>query len=296
MGALPVPDLTGARLKLGRAEYHLDAFACLVREHLEVQPYGLRVEPDPDGPHHLVRAQIRHQPPPLLGLVAGEVAHQARSCLDLALYHLSDASPADRRHLQFPIGTSLQGYRRADQRGMLVGVGPRHRAVVERHQPYERIPSAPGRDPLAILADLNNTDKHRVLPTVGAAVQVSCVPVRAKPGTTAIVRKPIPGGVITVRFGPGVVFNASATADVRTVIDIAGLRVEPLHGGVIAEDGAPVARLTLPPSANVQVQPQATFAIQFGPGCALAEGLDALACLRAIIDRVEEVVADLESA
>ncbi len=47
---------------------------------------------------------------------------------------------------------------------MIDGVSKSIASLIEGEQPYKRRPDAPESDPLWILQDLNNTDKHRIIP------------------------------------------------------------------------------------------------------------------------------------
>ena len=47
---------------------------------------------------------------------------------------------------------------------MVNGVTTDLATIIEDAQPYKHTPHAPAKDPLWILQDLNNTDKHRLIP------------------------------------------------------------------------------------------------------------------------------------
>jgi hypothetical protein len=101
-------------------------------------------------------------------LLAGEALYQLRSALDHLIHQLvilngqAAKLTTSRRH-QFPIFDSAQGYGAKAAR-MIDGVSKDVADIIERAQPYKRTTRAPRRDPLWILQDLNNTDKHRLIP------------------------------------------------------------------------------------------------------------------------------------
>jgi len=67
------------------------------------------------------------------------------------------------RRLQFPIFDTSEGYE-AKAAGMIDGVSRQAVELIAAEQPYVRRPDNPRNDPLSVLQDLNNTDKHRMLP------------------------------------------------------------------------------------------------------------------------------------
>jgi hypothetical protein len=101
-------------------------------------------------------------PDPRLGLVVSEFAHHLRAALDNLVWQLvllRGGSPT--RRTEFPIYESRERYRRSG-RGALRGVSTDDRAAIEAIQPFEYRES-PSQAYLALLAWLNNVDKHRFL-------------------------------------------------------------------------------------------------------------------------------------
>lgn len=101
-------------------------------------------------------------PDPRIGLVVGELAHHLRAALDNLVWQLvllRGGSPT--RRTEFPIYERRERYQRQRRRA-LRGVSADDRALIESVQPYhfgERAPDSY----LALLAWLNNVDKHRFL-------------------------------------------------------------------------------------------------------------------------------------
>jgi hypothetical protein len=111
--------------------------------------------------------------PPLWGLLLGDALHNVRCALDHIAWHLAAAggSPPrtieDQRRVDFPIYNTASGFAKGI-RTRIPGASPAQRAIIERHQPYHRGEGA-ATHPFALLQDLNNTDKHREVRTLGSA-------------------------------------------------------------------------------------------------------------------------------
>jgi hypothetical protein len=103
--------------------------------------------------------------PPRWGAVLGDCVHNLRSSLDILMRQLvllRGAAPS--RRTQFPIFVRRAAYR-ARAPAMIEGVDRRDRGTLQRLQPFYgsrgRLPA--GGHPLAMLARLSNTDKHRLI-------------------------------------------------------------------------------------------------------------------------------------
>jgi hypothetical protein len=154
--------LDGARAKVERAIQHINKFSQDAAP-FEVWNHIVRAEADPQaGVMRLYAVQIggREPPPNYLVLLAGEIAYQLRSALDHVIYLLAKKAPDRRR--QFPIFKERKEYI-ARAPSMIEGVSAHANALIETYQPYHGIPA--DQDSLWMLQDLNNTDKHRLIPT-----------------------------------------------------------------------------------------------------------------------------------
>jgi len=163
--------LDGPRGKLARGAQQ----ALLLNQHCETyavsQPIRLVTGFDAGSRAHLVHVEGR--PPPLyLGLILGEVVHDLRSALDqlawqLAVQHTDPSVLVSRSvttAIQFPITRSEEDFR--NHRGIKY-ISPEAVALIENRQPYHNI-GGPLVNPLAVVQELSNTDKHQVLrPSLG---------------------------------------------------------------------------------------------------------------------------------
>lgn len=121
--------------------------------------------------------------PDCWSLLAGDAIHNFRATLDYLAWQIaaagSDPKPLAKPELvQFPIFStpSKKGVPPAKRFSdalprNLPGAQQRHIDVVESFQPYTRADGAFWRDPLALLADASNTDKHRRLRAVVPAYE-----------------------------------------------------------------------------------------------------------------------------
>jgi hypothetical protein len=163
--------LDGPRGKLIRAGQQ----ARMLNRHCEAYvasaPIELVARFDAATASHLVYTQGR--PPPLyLKLILGEIIHDLRSALDqlawqLAIQHTQPSELASRKAMnaiQFPISSSEDSFR--THRAMRY-FGKDAAAQIDVLQPYHNVGS-PLINPLAVVQELSNTDKHQVLrPSLG---------------------------------------------------------------------------------------------------------------------------------
>jgi hypothetical protein len=123
-----------------------------------------------DGDAHVV--YVRGRLPPLyLGLILGEVVHDLRSCLDQVAWALASQHAGEQlddrkvaRLITFPIASTQQAFNLHPAKPH---IAPQAWTVMEWFQPF-RNEGTPRVNPLAILQDWSNTNKHRVLrPALG---------------------------------------------------------------------------------------------------------------------------------
>jgi len=169
---MPHP-LDGARLKLHRARAHVHTVDREVAAYLGTQPVQVEDRQERDGNRRHIQwvATSAHEPPPELGVIVGEWAHNVRGALDYTVYELvrRETGEDDPRWTQFPIVVEEPRY--ADQeRQRLRGAPDWALPVFRGLQPFNDGEDAPWH-PLAILGDISNRDKHRLVHT--AAMQIA---------------------------------------------------------------------------------------------------------------------------
>lgn len=184
--------LEGPVLKIARAKEHIEVIRLLHYKFIDQSSYRIIVsELESGGRYYALRVLVDLMPPRDLGLCIGEAAYQLRSALDGLVYQLAllnpNTSSETLTRTQFPI------FSRGSIKGCINGIGgsrrkcprgsaahyrcnrgrsidpliPRHKAMIERLQPYHRA-NGGKHDPLFLLHELNNADKHRLLPVAGA--------------------------------------------------------------------------------------------------------------------------------
>jgi hypothetical protein len=169
-----IHPLDGVRLKLARAQEHLDEIS-FVSSRFKGSDCSIIRENDPNS--DLVNIRLRLLQPPLkLSIIIGEFLYVTRSALDNLVSGLAEnttpnRTEAERRDNKFPICISPERFRGEVKGGRLNGVPDRAQAFIESVQPYnggKRLD-----DPLWILNKLGNMDKHRALTVTTALTGTS---------------------------------------------------------------------------------------------------------------------------
>lgn len=117
---------------------------------------------------------VRKQPPPKLGILAGDWAHNLRGSLDHLVYQLAvlDSRPGKAPEgTFFPIAKTEREYTDPGPCGTaslrdraLAGITEPHRALIDAEQPYVgRTREEADRHLFSVLNAFTNTDKHRLI-------------------------------------------------------------------------------------------------------------------------------------
>jgi hypothetical protein len=159
--------LDGARLKIIRAQEHLDAFKAESRAFLDTHPYDF--ESEVYGDHWWLRPFLKSDPPLRLSMILGDCVTNARAALDYIVWELACkyfVPPVDlrdrndRRITAFPIA----GHSASDK-----GFNDRINRLANRQVPAGALteitnaqPDISGNMALFGLHELVNHDKHRM--------------------------------------------------------------------------------------------------------------------------------------
>lgn len=249
----------GYRLKLRRAQEHLDLIAREVGEFIKNELHSsIPQQMQPENRWTYVRWGRDIGPvPDYWGTHLGDFVHNVRSALDVIIWDLvlkNDEIPG--YHTMFPICETEAQWRneveeRCSNRGLppTAGLSVPVLAVVQGLQPYKFGNLEAPKSPFMKLLRLSNTDKHRVLHvaavhTYSRKVSVRVVPqdcfkIRDKrvapPGTEIkpgaeiarlkirMVRKPAPGVEVGVKFSAPIQASFSTPGNSSTVADIPDL-------------------------------------------------------------------------
>lgn len=166
-------SLQGVDHKLQRAIAKINDVYNLAQSFTDKKPFTVRVQKDTAEGRDIYRCVASKNvacggPPVDIVLLSGEVLYQLRSCLDhlvtqLVILNGEGAKLVTSRKHQFPIFETPQGFS-ARSPAMIDGVSKSVADLIENEQPYRRTSHAPRNDMLWVLQDLNNTDKHRLIP------------------------------------------------------------------------------------------------------------------------------------
>ena len=161
-------DLTAVRAKLSRCQEHAQTIRNEVLSWHERHPYSITTEVNADSTRYSIILRI-HEPPSLQRwtLVFADALNNLRTSLDYLIYAIAVAGsrknppPYDSR-LRFPIADCKDAFDEEVRTKRLGDISDPVRTVIESFQPYKR--PHPDLPPLlAVLRDLNNIDKHRML-------------------------------------------------------------------------------------------------------------------------------------
>jgi hypothetical protein len=177
-----------------RADEQLIALRTAVDSFVNDDPYTVLAEMDAEASgEFILRAHVLKEPCLLeWGLIAGDVVHNLRSALDYVVWDLSvyESGPvpepipdrSDWRRIEFPIFYDNSRYDgtpggqgnvpRGSGPDKLWGVDKALHAEFRALQPFDT-GQLPNTQPLWVLQELSNLDKHRAIPVVGLVVHTA---------------------------------------------------------------------------------------------------------------------------
>lgn len=161
---ITVPREIGMRLQ--KADQELVTLQNEVKTFLQGVPYRSGVESDPDHPSRR-RIVIRTVPlPPQIPIRISECVHHWRASLDNFAYLITRRHSGHTPRSEFPIFLDPVRFRKEGTK-KIQGMKPTARVAIENLQPYNG--DGP-MDPLWMLHELSNADKHRLMHSVGAVL------------------------------------------------------------------------------------------------------------------------------
>lgn len=168
---MPTATFEGVDAKLRRANEHLMMLFDKQDRYRLAEPFRIEVVRDevegaPVGRLRAVRNSDVPEPDASIVLLAGELLYQLRSALDHAVVQLVIAngqeSRLDKLRQQFPIYVDAKKYAKGAP-DMLDGVSTHASEAIAGLQPFA-MTDEPTSDVLWKLQQLNNQDKHRLIP------------------------------------------------------------------------------------------------------------------------------------
>lgn len=181
----PLDDpLIAVRLKLHRAEEHLNALHSAIGSYLWRNPYEALVKLDGEAHELVVYMRVRENPPLSWSPLFGDFVHNLRSALDhLAIALVRSNKPnANISKTAFPFektdpfASNAPPARQEAWKRMVKGMSVKQVAAIKAVQPYNNPLPEGLLNTLSVLNDLSNADKHRTRVSFG----------------------PVGGGVVTV--------------------------------------------------------------------------------------------------
>jgi len=165
------------RVKVARANQHIEALEARIKSFLEGEPYKVATKPHPEFPDTFTHHYVASVEPmtAAIPLFAGEAVQNMRSALDHLAWHLVDIGCAkqgivlgktERKQIGFPIiDTDIPEQYEASRKAKVKGMMQDAIDAIDAAKPYKG-----GNDCLWRLNQLNNIDKHRFLITVGSVM------------------------------------------------------------------------------------------------------------------------------
>lgn len=192
--------LDGPKRKLARAADHLQAFNTAVQLWYDSKPLQEKGRFNADKSSYVYTFEAAAVPVDI-GVLAGDVLHNFRSCLDHIVWQLALlTTDTPYKRTAFPIFLSDNDTSKRQINDVLQNVPDEARMVIESLQPYKWQgiikPSAHG---LWLLHQLSNADKHQIV-TIGGAIMEIAFKTGMKEdwlnGYTVEITVPVAGGVI----------------------------------------------------------------------------------------------------
>jgi hypothetical protein len=169
---IPKAGFRDVLAKLERANESIQNLNSEIVAFLKERPEGVFSENKQQAAIELTKFHVERGIPPRFAVIAGEIAHHLRSCLDYIAWLLSTEGYRrdHERSISFPIVTEKPRNKdeRASYRRKVKGILSKDaRSLIERLQPYNT--GNPPEDPLAVLNELDREDKHHTLVLVVVA-------------------------------------------------------------------------------------------------------------------------------
>jgi hypothetical protein len=157
-------DFEGIAEKLKRAEENIFNLHGEIEVFFQKSDYPVLPRQNDESHFRAVQYHKDRIIPPRFSVLAGEIVHHLRSCLDHIVWHFSELPVKNIRKLEFPVferpPANSDGRRLFD--GKIEGIANLNvRKMIERLQPYNS--ANPTHLPLWIIHDFDIIDKHREL-------------------------------------------------------------------------------------------------------------------------------------
>jgi len=163
---VPTDLFRGSRLKIKRANQHIDELNAALNAFVETDFCSLAVEKDSDTGEHVLQFRMTTPIPDCVPLILGDAVHNLRASLDFVVSEIIHRANGSRRYIKFPIRDTKQEVEAAVKGGAIkVASQSVISAIVDEVKPYKG-----GNDPLCAIHEMDITDKHLLLlPVISVA-------------------------------------------------------------------------------------------------------------------------------
>jgi len=114
----------GSRLKIKRANEHIDDLETRLREFAAGDAYSLRLEPHPEDRRYVLEATIAKAVDPEFALLVGDALHNLRAALDFSICDIEFAFTGQ-RSASFPVRDSMDELKTAVNGGLVRKIPPK---------------------------------------------------------------------------------------------------------------------------------------------------------------------------
>lgn len=164
--------LEGPRLKVERANRHIDEFEIEIEAYRQTKPYTIAPNIDTAAPGEIIKIDLPNAVPMNLSVIAGDVLHNLRSALDHLVSRLAERNGANStRDVYFPFGRDSTGFE-SSAKEKIKRLSTSAQTFIRDLKPYKG-----GNDLLWAIHALNIMDKHNLLVPVGSTATLRGVPV-----------------------------------------------------------------------------------------------------------------------
>jgi hypothetical protein len=168
------PIAYGARLKIWRAEKHINELWRAVEKFMEKRPFRLIVKHRPKANEYLIVTKRYHKIPDPWSLMIGDVVHNLWSALDLAVYAMASDKAPDPHELMFPFVRKEKDLVGKIKSTQVEFAGTEVIEYIHALKPYRD-----GHKILSGIYRLDTRDKHRLLILTGQVLDFDQASLRA---------------------------------------------------------------------------------------------------------------------
>ncbi len=167
--------------KLMRGSGHLDTLQRRIERFLGGNANGIVHDRTTEPGYLIVRAFSRREPPPTCSALIGEYLYHERAALDYLACELARRNnQIVDKHVEWPIFLDRDAFRNPVTgqftpaiRNRIGLIASKYQAIIEDEQPFQGRYGQPEDDPLAILYELSNYDRHQFIHLTSVVTQAS---------------------------------------------------------------------------------------------------------------------------